>query len=159
LRDEKTRKMRTPYQLRVGGVLPRAVAAAGDAERLERGDDFLGAISPSATGRRQSSLQCRIGWIDAEADDMQSLAVPGDRDFDAVDQPDLVFGGCGACRREPAGIVVIGQREHSDATLSGAGNQFAGSQGTVRKRRMTVEIQVDQFELPLSAPMKRGKGL
>src|SRR3972149_5050053 len=96
LLDEKTREMRTPYQSRVGGVLLRAFAAAGNAERLKRGDDFPGAIGPATAGRRQSGLQCRIGWIDAEADDMDSLAAPGHGDFDTVDQPDMVLGGCRA---------------------------------------------------------------
>src|SRR5450759_2011466 len=92
LHDEKTREMRAPYQLRVGGKLVRTVAAAGDAERLKRGNHTLGTISTSATRRRQPGLQYRIGWIDAKADNMNGLAVPGNGNFDAVDQPDTVFG-------------------------------------------------------------------
>ena len=157
--DQKSREMRTPYQTRVGGVLLRAITAAGDAERLERSNDFPGAINSSAAGRCQSGLQCRIGWIDTEADDMDGLALPGHRNLDAVDQPDMVRGGGSACCDQPTRIVVVGQREHSNAALSGAGNQFAGSQSTVRKGGMAVKIQVAQRGLPLSAPIKCVKGL
>ena len=109
--------MCAPYHLRIGCKLARPLATAGNPECIERRDDFFRSRQASAPGRRQSGLQRGIVRINAEPDNMNCVAAPGDRNFDAVNQPQRKPFCCGPRRGQSAGVVVIGQREHGNAAL------------------------------------------
>ena len=84
-----TRKRAKCVRLISSGIvrkLLRALTAAGNTQLVERSNDFFGAPLASATDCGEPGLQCRIGGIDAKADDVQRVAAPRYGDLNTVDE-------------------------------------------------------------------------
>ncbi len=141
---QKTRKMSAPYQFRVAGESPRAFAAARYAETVQRRDHFIRTFGPPGACRREPSLQLQMCRVNTKADDMDGLAIPGHGYFDAIDKNQSMAPRCGARNREPAGVVVIGEGKYAHAALGGPPYQFIGSESTIGKRGVTMQVDVIQ---------------
>ena len=132
--------MGTTHQLRVARELLRALTAAGNANLVECGNDFLGTRAASAAGCGEPGLQRCISGIDAKADYMYRLALPRHRNLNAVDEIQPAALRRSTRGRQPTGVVVVGQSKDCYPALGGARDEIAGSQCAVGIRRVAMQI-------------------
>src|SRR3954465_10271388 len=76
--NEEPREMRAADEFVVSRECPRALPAAGDAERIERGDDLAGPALPAPAGCGKAGGQFSVVRVNAQADDVQRVAAPRD---------------------------------------------------------------------------------
>ena len=90
----------------IGRETQRPFIGTGHAMPFQPGRDLARPHAAAITVGCQTRLQCSVGRIDAQADDMNGVPRPGDGDFDArnEDQPPGWHcarrrPACGSCRR------------------------------------------------------------
>ena len=101
---------------RIAGVPRGARQAAGYAHGIELGCDSHRARSTRMADGRQAIGKLLRMRIDIEAQYVQGMTVPGDRDLDAGNQQDIDFGGGLRRFRKTTGFVVVSQRQQAYAS-------------------------------------------
>ena len=94
------------------------------------GDLLRAAVAPAA-GAQQSGEQTRVAEVDAQADDVDGLTAPGDRDLHAGHERQPELRGAVLRRGESADLVVIGEGEDLDAVAVCALDDGLGRERTV----------------------------
>ncbi len=119
---EEAREVGAPDQRRVLREAQRPFEGAVDPRLLQFPRDTLRALQPPAAHADEPRRQRLVAGIDAQPDDVDRAAAPGDGDFHAVDEAH-------ACRKrrlarfgQPAQLVVVGERPdlHAVARPRGA---------------------------------------
>ena len=141
--DQKAREMSAADKIGVGDMRQSAGQAAVDSGFLQFIGNALRALTAAFTRACQSFGKLRMIGIDAQADDVQRLPIPRDRDFDPIDQVDSMFSGTVAGFRQPAGYIVVGKRQNADAALGRPGYQVPGIEQSVGAGGMAVEIYIN----------------
>ena len=70
----------------IGRKTQRAFIGAGHAVPFQRGGDLGGAHAAAVTVGGQAGLQRSVGRVDAQADDVDGVTCPGNRDLDTVNE-------------------------------------------------------------------------
>jgi hypothetical protein len=140
--DQEAREMRAPHEVRIGGIGVGPFQGARHAQRVELRRDPLRAPRATRAHVRQAAGKRVAAGIHAQPDDVDRDAAPGDRDFHPRHEPDAALV-CGRLRfREAGQVVVIGERQDTDAVRGGAAHQRGGREHAVRRGGMTVQIEV-----------------
>ncbi len=143
LLDQKSRKVHAADQVAIACVPASAFKTAMDAEFVELRRDIAGAHRAPIANGRQSLAKLRMLWIYAQADNMQGLPAPANRNFDTIDKHNAMLGSSSASFIQPTHLVVIGQGEHLDAARGRMFHQLRGGQQPVGSRGMAVKINVE----------------
>ena len=121
---QKAREMTASYCRRMTGMSGGARQAARDANGIEPGRYSDRSLATRAAYRGQAVGEFGGAGVDAQAENMQRMAVPADGDLDAGNQHDIDIAGGLRRLRETTGFVVISQREQPDTSGCRAAHQI-----------------------------------
>ena len=138
--DEVAREVGARDQPITGHVPERALVRTGNAGGGQRVAHPARAGAAALADAGEPGRKRRVVGVDAEADDVDRVAIPGDGQLGAADQRDAGGAGGGAGLGEAADVVVVGQCEHIHAVGGGARDQRRGRQQSVGGRRVAVEV-------------------
>ena len=145
LLDQHARKVRPPHERRIAGMAHRVSVGVAHAQRLQRIGHAQRALVAAAAHAGQPLLKRGVARIDAEPDDVDGGAMPGDGDLDAVDETHALRARLLARFVESAQIVVIGERPQFDAIGRGARGERGRRQDAVGVAGVTVQIGIHNF--------------
>src|SRR5690606_19434341 len=115
--DQETREVRTPDHCRVRNVPQRPFVGALDAGGAERFAHLPRTRVAPAARSLEARVQCRIGGIDAQTDDVDGFAAPAHRDLDTADECQVEMLRLGTCLGETAEMIVVGKCEQVHPAL------------------------------------------
>ena len=138
LRHQPAGEVRAPHHLLVGGVIVGAFIRATDAGPCQIGAHALRAFDAAMTNATQTGSQLGMRRIDAQADDVDRLPVPGHRDLDAGDQRQSCGIRCRArIRKEDNKTLVISEIPFGTTTTSLIGSILkANEKGKIKVRHI-----------------------
>jgi len=127
------------------GIAIGTFQTAMDAGLFQTGRHAFGPGMASGANLPQTLDQRRIGRIHLEPDDMQGAPAPGHGNLHTINQLNTVQIRGLPGFIQPCGIIVIGQRQHTQTMFGRVLHEGRRRQQAVRNIRMAVQIYMGEY--------------